>query len=117
MPVTPAGSRYRIAQYCGARTRTGGRSSAGRRMDTSIASYRRPRPEDAPGAGVFDRQSMEIDRERRGVFNNLVMFKQDVPQNSPQSIVPDLATEWSWDEDKTQRTFSPAPRRQVARRQ
>ena len=28
-----------------------------------------------------------------GVFNNLVMYKQDVPQNSMQSIVPDLATE------------------------
>src|SRR5712692_10410882 len=40
-----------------------------------------------------------------GVFNNLVMYKQDVPQSSPQSIVADLASEWSWDEDKTQLTF------------
>jgi peptide/nickel transport system substrate-binding protein len=40
-----------------------------------------------------------------GVFNNLVMFNQDVPQNSMQSIVADLATDWSWDEDKTQLTF------------
>ena len=40
-----------------------------------------------------------------GVFNNLVMYKQDVPQSGMQSIVPDLATEWSWDEDKTQLTF------------
>ena len=40
-----------------------------------------------------------------GVFNNLVLYKQDVPQNSLQSIVPDLASEWSWDEDKTQLTF------------
>jgi peptide/nickel transport system substrate-binding protein len=40
-----------------------------------------------------------------GVFNNLVMYKQDVPQGGMQSIVPDLATEWSWDEDKTQLTF------------
>ena len=40
-----------------------------------------------------------------GVFNNLVMFNQDVVQNSLQSIVPDLASEWSWDEDKTQLTF------------
>ncbi len=40
-----------------------------------------------------------------GVFNNLVMYKQDVPQNSLQSIVPDLASQWSWDEDKTQLTF------------
>jgi peptide/nickel transport system substrate-binding protein len=40
-----------------------------------------------------------------GVFNNLVLYKQDVPQSGMQSIVPDLATEWSWDEDKTQLTF------------
>src|ERR1700681_3886006 len=40
-----------------------------------------------------------------GVFNNLVMYKQDVAQSGFQSIVPDLASEWSWDEDKTQLTF------------
>src|SRR5438552_189223 len=40
-----------------------------------------------------------------GVFNNLVLYKQDVPQSGLQSIVPDLAREWSWDEDKTQLTF------------
>src|SRR3984893_18689639 len=40
-----------------------------------------------------------------GVFNNLVLYKQDVPQSGMQSIVPDLASEWSWDEDKTQLTF------------
>ena len=30
-----------------------------------------------------------------GVFNNLVLFDQHVPQNTLQSIVPDLATDWS----------------------
>jgi peptide/nickel transport system substrate-binding protein len=40
-----------------------------------------------------------------GVFNNLVMYKQDEPQNSLQSIVPDLATDWSWNENYTQLTF------------
>jgi len=40
-----------------------------------------------------------------GVFNNLVLYKQDVPQSGLQSIVPDLAADWSWDEDKTQLTF------------
>ena len=30
-----------------------------------------------------------------GMFNNLVMFDQHVPQNSLQSIVPNLATSWS----------------------
>src|SRR6266550_672838 len=40
-----------------------------------------------------------------GVFNNLAMYRQDEPQNSMQSIVPDLATGWSWSEDGTELTF------------
>ena len=40
-----------------------------------------------------------------GMFNNLVMFDQHVAQNSLQSIVPDLATSWSWDEEGTDLTF------------
>ena len=46
------GSPYRITQSCGARTRTGGLSFAGHRMDLFIASCRRPAPEcdgDRPG--------------------------------------------------------------------
>ena len=40
-----------------------------------------------------------------GVFNNLVMYKQDVAQNSMESIVPDLATSWTWSPDRTKLTF------------
>jgi peptide/nickel transport system substrate-binding protein len=39
------------------------------------------------------------------VFGNLVIFDQHVPQNTLQSIVPDLATSWSWNEDGTELTF------------
>ena len=40
-----------------------------------------------------------------GVFNNLVMYDQDVPQAGLNTIVPDLATEWSWNEERTELTF------------
>jgi peptide/nickel transport system substrate-binding protein len=40
-----------------------------------------------------------------GVFNNLVVYDQHVPQNSDASIVPDLATSWSWNADHTALTF------------
>src|SRR4029077_5543379 len=40
-----------------------------------------------------------------GVFNNLVMFDQHVKQNNLASIVPDLATGWSWDEEGTALTL------------
>ncbi len=40
-----------------------------------------------------------------GVFNNLVMFDQHVPQNSIESIIPDLALSWSLSEDGKELTF------------
>jgi peptide/nickel transport system substrate-binding protein len=40
-----------------------------------------------------------------GVFNNLIMYDQHVPQNSMNSIVPDLATSWSWNEEGTELSF------------
>jgi peptide/nickel transport system substrate-binding protein len=44
-------------------------------------------------------------RPMMGVFNNLVMFDQHVAQNSPDSIITDLATGWSWSEDGKELTF------------
>jgi peptide/nickel transport system substrate-binding protein len=44
-------------------------------------------------------------RATMGLFNNLVMFDQHAKQNNMQSIVPDLATGWSWSEDGTELTF------------
>src|SRR5712675_1274670 len=40
-----------------------------------------------------------------GVFNNLVMYDQHKPQTSIETIVPDLASEWSWSEDGKELTF------------
>jgi len=40
-----------------------------------------------------------------GVMNNLVLFRQDVPQNSLQTIIPDLATSWAWSEDGKELSF------------
>ena len=40
-----------------------------------------------------------------GVFNNLVIYKQDVAQTSLQSVVPDLATSWAWSEDGRELTL------------
>jgi hypothetical protein len=40
-----------------------------------------------------------------GVFNNLVLFDQHVPQDRVESIVPDLATSWSLSENGTELSF------------
>ena len=39
------------------------------------------------------------------VFNNLVLFKQDVPQNRLDTITSELATRWSWNADLTELSF------------
>ena len=61
---------------------------------------------DSPASmSILEESTIAAERPMMGVFNNLVMYKQDVPQNSPQSIVPDLATGWSWNEDGTELTL------------
>src|SRR6266403_4139642 len=54
---------------------------------------------------MLEESTQAVNRPMSGVFNNLVMFEQDVPQNSLRSIVPDLATTWSWNEEGTELTF------------
>ena len=39
------------------------------------------------------------------VFNNLVVFDNAQPHESLESIVPDIATSWAWDESGTKLTF------------
>ena len=61
---------------------------------------------DSPASmSMLEESTLAVNRPVMGVFNNLVMFDQQVAQNSPQSIVPDLATGWSWNEEGTALTM------------
>jgi peptide/nickel transport system substrate-binding protein len=61
---------------------------------------------DSPASmSMLEESTVAVNRPTMGVFNNLVIFKQDEPQNTPDSIVPELATEWRWSEDGTELTF------------
>ena len=61
---------------------------------------------DSPASmSMLEELTLAVNRPVMGVFNNLVMFDQQVAQNSPQSIVPDLATGWSWNEEGTELTM------------
>ena len=61
---------------------------------------------DSPASmSIHEEATVVAERPMMGVFNNLVMFDQQVPQNSLGSIIPDLATGWSWNEDGTELTF------------
>src|SRR5207237_7958360 len=52
-----------------------------------------------------DASSNTAEGPMMGVFNNLVLYDQHEAQNSLRSIRPDLAADWSWDEDRTRLTF------------
>jgi peptide/nickel transport system substrate-binding protein len=61
---------------------------------------------DSPASmSIHEETTVVAERPVMGVFNNLVMFDQHVAQNSLNSIVPDLATDWAWDEDGTRLIF------------
>src|SRR5262252_9011708 len=64
--------------------------------------YHRDSP---PSASIHEEATYSTVAPFMPIFNNLVMYKQDVAQNSFQTIVPDLAVSWSWSEDKTELTF------------
>jgi peptide/nickel transport system substrate-binding protein len=61
---------------------------------------------DSPASmSLLEESTAAVNRPMMGVFNNLVIFRQDEPQNTPDSIVPELATGWNWSEDGTELTF------------
>jgi hypothetical protein len=61
---------------------------------------------DSPASmSILEEATLSTVLSMMGVFNNLVVYDQHVAQNSEQSIVPELATDWSWSEDGTRLTF------------
>ena len=61
---------------------------------------------DSPASmSILEESTRAAEQPMMHVFNNLIMYKQDVAQTSLQSIVPDLATSWSWSEDGMELTF------------
>ena len=61
---------------------------------------------DSPASmSILEESTIAAERQMMGVFNNLVLFDQHVKQNSLQSIVPELAISWSWNEEGTELTM------------
>ena len=88
--------------------------SVGSRFERPVDGAARPKRfaplkiyhRDSPASmSILEEATNSTEIPMMGVFNNLVLYKQDVAQNSLQSIVPDLATDWSWNEDGTELTF------------
>jgi peptide/nickel transport system substrate-binding protein len=62
-------------------------------------------PDSQASMSIHEEATFVAEGPMIGVFNNLVMFDQHVKQNNLDSIVPDLATGWSWNEDGTEVTL------------
>ena len=62
-------------------------------------------PDSPASMSIHEEATFVAEGPMMGVFNNLVMFDQHTPQNSLDSIVPDLATGWSWNEEGTELTL------------
>src|SRR5882724_4541263 len=61
---------------------------------------------DSPASmSIHEEATPVATRPVMAVFNNLVLFDEHVPENSLSSIVPDLATGWTWNEDGTELAF------------
>ncbi|HEY2612725.1 MAG TPA: peptide ABC transporter substrate-binding protein, partial [Reyranella sp.] len=58
-----------------------------------------------PSASIHEEATVSVVVPFMGLFNNLVIFDQNVARNSFDSIVPDLATSWSWSGDGKQLAF------------
>src|SRR5260221_2017245 len=62
-------------------------------------------PDTPASMSIHEEATVFAEGPMMGVFNNLVMYDQHVPQNSLQSIVPDIAIGWSWSEEGTALTM------------
>src|SRR6266480_3998248 len=61
---------------------------------------------DSPASGsIHEEATISAVAPFMGVFNNLILFKQDEKQNRLDMIEPELAESWSWNEDFTRLSF------------
>ena len=58
-----------------------------------------------PSASIHEEATISTVQPFMGIFNNLVLFDQQKPLNTTDTIVPDLAESWAWDDSKTKLTF------------
>ena len=61
---------------------------------------------DSPASmSIHEETTVVAERPMMAVMNNLILFDQHVAQNGLAIILPELATDWTWDEDGTRLVF------------
>ena len=60
-------------------------------------------------ASIHEESTVSVQQPFMAIFNNLVLFDQQKPLQSMETIVPELAESWAWDATKTRLTFKLRP--------
>jgi len=68
----------------------------------TLRIYHRNNP---PSTSILEEATVDVTVAYMGVFNNLVMVDPAKQHEGIDTIVPDLAISWSWDDSKTKLTF------------
>ncbi len=58
-----------------------------------------------PSASIHEESTISTVMPFMSIYNNLVMFDPKTDQNRPDTIIPELATEWAWSADGRKLTF------------
>jgi len=64
--------------------------------------YQRDNP---ASASVLEEATYSTNIPFMSVYNNLIRYRQDAPQNSDATLEPELATSWAWGPDRKSITF------------
>src|SRR4029077_5303401 len=67
-----------------------------------LRMYHRENP---PSMSIHEEATYSVNVSSMPIYNNLVIFDQHKPQNSVETIQPELATSWEWSEDGKSLTF------------
>jgi len=82
----------------------GGDIALAQKSGGTLKIYHRDNP---PSGSIHEEATISTLMPFMGVFNNLVVFdNKKSPQNSIDTVAPELATAWSWNAEKTKVTFT-----------
>jgi peptide/nickel transport system substrate-binding protein len=76
--------------------------AAAQKQGGTLRIYHRDNP---PSASILEEATVSVNMPFMPVFNNLVMFDPLKGHESADTVVPDMATSWSWDPTNTKLTF------------
>ena len=82
---------------------TAGNPALAQKPGGTLKVYHRDSP---ASMSILEEATLSTSMPMMGVFNNLLLYDQHVPQNRLQAIVPELATGWSWSEDGKELSFT-----------